>query len=63
MDIKPGHMLGAKRREQAAGHVLGILAGALVAAPASMPFLHGNIGLFTSEQMPMPAATDWRSVA
>ena len=33
MDIKPGYMLGAKPRQQAIGHVLGIFAGALVAVP------------------------------
>ncbi len=30
MDIKPGYMLGAKPRQQAMGHVLGIIAGSLV---------------------------------
>jgi len=33
MDIKPGYMLGAKPRQQAIGHVLGILAGALASVP------------------------------
>ena len=33
MDIKPGYMLGGKPRQQAMGHVLGILAGALVSVP------------------------------
>ncbi|MFA6046609.1 MAG: OPT/YSL family transporter, partial [Phycisphaerales bacterium] len=33
MDIKPGYMLGAKPRQQALGHVLGIFAGALAAVP------------------------------
>jgi uncharacterized oligopeptide transporter (OPT) family protein len=35
MDIKPGYMLGAKPRQQAVGHVLGIFAGALVNRPMS----------------------------
>lgn len=63
MDIKPGYMLGAKPRQQAVGHVLGIFAGSLVAVPVFYAFFHGNISLFTSEQMPMPAAQIWRSVA
>ena len=33
MDIKPGYMLGGKPRHQAVGHVLGIIAGALVSVP------------------------------
>ena len=63
MDIKPGYMLGAKPRQQAVGHVLGIFAGALVAVPVFYAFFHGNIGIFTSERMPMPSAQIWKSVA
>jgi uncharacterized oligopeptide transporter (OPT) family protein len=33
MDIKPGYMLGAKPRQQAIGHVIGIFAGALASTP------------------------------
>lgn len=33
MDIKPGYMLGAKPRQQAVGHAIGILAGALASTP------------------------------
>ncbi|NBX26489.1 MAG: hypothetical protein EBQ99_10675 [Planctomycetes bacterium] len=33
MDIKPGYMLGAKPRQQAWGHCIGILAGALASTP------------------------------
>ena len=33
MDIKPGYMLGAKPRQQAIGHGIGIVAGALAATP------------------------------
>jgi uncharacterized oligopeptide transporter (OPT) family protein len=33
-DIKPGYMLGAKPRQQAIGHVLGVFAGALLSVPA-----------------------------
>jgi uncharacterized oligopeptide transporter (OPT) family protein len=32
-DIKPGYMLGAKPRQQAIGHVIGIFAGALAVVP------------------------------
>jgi len=43
MDIKPGYMLGAKPRQQAVGHVLGIFAGAVISVPIFyMVFL--NIG-------------------
>ncbi len=63
MDIKPGYMLGAKPRQQAVGHVLGVFAGALVAVPIFYALFHGNIGIFTSERMPMPSAQILRSVA
>ncbi len=33
MDIKPGYMLGAKPRQQAVGHAIGIFAGALASTP------------------------------
>lgn len=33
MDIKPGYMLGAKPRQQAIGHSIGIFAGALASTP------------------------------
>jgi OPT family oligopeptide transporter len=33
MDIKPGYMLGAKPRQQAIGHVIGIIAGAIASTP------------------------------
>jgi hypothetical protein len=33
MDIKPGYMLGAKPRQQAWGHCIGILAGAIASTP------------------------------
>jgi uncharacterized oligopeptide transporter (OPT) family protein len=64
MDIKPGYMLGAKPRQQAIGHVLGILAGALVAVPVFyFVFLRGNPAGLVSEQYPMPAAIMWKAVA
>lgn len=33
MDIKPGYMLGAKPRQQAIGHIIGIIAGAAASTP------------------------------
>lgn len=64
MDIKPGYMLGGKPRHQAMGHVLGIVAGALVSVPVFyIVFLRGNpAGLVTAEQ-PFPSATVWKAVA
>jgi putative OPT family oligopeptide transporter len=63
MDIKPGYMLGAKPRQQAVGHVLGILAGCSMAVPVFYMLFHRDISLFTSERLPMPSAQVWRSVA
>jgi uncharacterized oligopeptide transporter (OPT) family protein len=62
-DIKPGYMLGAKPRQQALGHILGIFAGSLVAVPVYYAIFHGDISMFTSEQLPMPSATVYRAVA
>jgi len=64
MDIKPGYMLGAKPRQQAVGHVLGILAGASVAVPIFfLTFMHNGPQNLVTDQYPMPAATIWRAVA
>ena len=64
MDIKPGYMLGAKPRQQAIGHVIGIFAGALASIPVFyFAFLKGNPDNLISEQFAMPAATIWKSVA
>jgi OPT family oligopeptide transporter len=64
MDIKPGYMLGGKPRQQAIGHVLGIIAGALVATPVFYyVFLRGNPAGLVSEQYAMPAASIWKAVA
>ena len=72
MDIKPGYMLGAKPRQQAIGHCIGILAGALASTP--LFFL-----LFLSEYRPgadlqavmapdggqfsFPSAVQWKGVS
>jgi OPT family oligopeptide transporter len=64
MDIKPGYMLGGKPRQQAIGHVLGIIAGSLVAVPVFyFLFLKGNPAGLVSDQYPMPAASIWKAVA
>ncbi len=63
MDIKPGYLLGAKPRQQAIGHVLGIFAGGITAVPVFYALFHGDISLFTSETLPLPTATVWRAVA
>ena len=62
-DIKPGYMLGAKPRQQAIGHVLGIFAGAVVAVPVFyLVLLHaGPVAMF--EQHPLPAARIWHAFA
>lgn len=64
MDIKPGYMLGAKPRQQAIGHVLGIIAGALAAVPVFyLVFLHGDPQGLVTEEYSMPGATIWKAVA
>jgi uncharacterized oligopeptide transporter (OPT) family protein len=63
MDIKPGYMLGAKPRQQAVGHVLGVFAGAFAVVPVFYLIFRGNVSLFTSDLLPMPAAQVWRAVA
>jgi uncharacterized oligopeptide transporter (OPT) family protein len=69
-DIKPGYMLGAKPRQQAIGHVIGIFSGALVCIPLFfLLFLRpGPDGVrstatIVSEQFAMPAAIQWKGVA
>ncbi len=63
MDIKPGYMLGAKPRHQAMGHVLGIIAGSLVAPPVFYLLFAGNLDNLGTEQLPMIAAKIWVAVA
>jgi uncharacterized oligopeptide transporter (OPT) family protein len=64
MDIKPGYMLGAKPRQQAIGHVLGILAGAAVAVPLFyLVFLRNDPSQLVTDRYPMPAAITWKAVA
>ncbi|KAA3614462.1 MAG: OPT family oligopeptide transporter [Planctomycetota bacterium] len=64
MDIKPGYMLGAKPRQQAIGHVIGVFAGAMAAIPVFYAvFLQGDPANLQSEKFAMPAATIWKAVA
>ena len=69
-DIKPGYMLGAKPRQQAIGHVIGIFAGALCCVPLFYllflpPDANGvrSPATIISEQFAMPAALQWKGVA
>ncbi len=69
-DIKPGYMLGAKPRQQAMGHVIGIFAGALAATPLFFvlflkPDAAGvrSTATLGSDLFPMPAALQWKGVA
>lgn len=78
MDIKPGYMLGAKPRQQAIGHLIGIFAGSLASVPlffvlfvmgnkqidrSSPEALAGTIQNIQSDSFPMPAASIWKAVA
>ncbi len=69
-DIKPGYMLGAKPRQQAVGHVIGIFAGSLCCVPLFYllflpPDANGvrSTATIISEQFAMPAALQWKGVA
>jgi uncharacterized oligopeptide transporter (OPT) family protein len=69
-DIKPGYMLGAKPRQQAIGHTIGIFAGAIASIPLFYllflpPAPDGTRSTQTivSDQFAMPAALQWKGVA
>ena len=68
-DIKPGYMLGAKPRQQAIGHIIGIISGALASTPIFYllflpPDANGNRSVETLvKQFPMPGAVQWKGVA
>ena len=69
-DIKPGYMLGAKPRQQAIGHVIGVFAGALCCVPLFFllflpPDANGvrSPATIVSDQFGMPAALQWKGVA
>jgi len=73
MDIKPGYMLGAKPRQQAIGHVIGILAGALAATPLFFVLFGlwkydpaAGVSIeetMVSAQFSFPAALQWKGVS
>jgi OPT family oligopeptide transporter len=64
MDIKPGYMLGAKPRQQAVGHILGVIAGSLISIPVFyFVFLRGNPAGLSNDQYPFPSAIVWKAVA
>lgn len=71
MDIKPGYMLGAKPRQQAIGHIIGIFSGALFSTFLFYVLFTQNvdpnnpdsIANIQSEQFPMPSVTVWMGVA
>ncbi len=69
-DIKPGYMLGAKPRQQAVGHLIGIIAGAVASTPLFfLLFLPAgkngvrSVDTLVSEAFAMPAAVQWKGVA
>jgi len=69
-DIKPGYMLGAKPRQQAIGHCIGIVSGAIAATPLYFllflpPDDNGvrSTATILSDQFPMPNALQWKGVA
>ena len=69
-DIKPGYMLGGKPRQQAIGHVIGIISGAVCCVPLFFllflpPDANGvrSPATIVSEQFAMPAALQWKGVA
>jgi len=75
MDIKPGYMLGAKPRQQAIGHVIGIFSGAIASTPlffilftqkidkTSPETVAATIGNLQTGDHPMPSASVWKGVA
>ncbi|MBV8466272.1 MAG: OPT/YSL family transporter [Burkholderiales bacterium] len=69
-DIKPGYMLGAKPRQQAIGHVIGIFSGALACIPLFfLLFLtpdHNGIrstATIVSDKFAFPSVVQWVGVA
>lgn len=78
MDIKPGYMLGAKPRQQAIGHCIGIIAGAIASTPLFFVlFLDGydataaaadprhvqNLMAPEGGQFTFPGALQWKGVS
>jgi OPT family oligopeptide transporter len=69
MDIKPGYMLGAKPRQQALGHCIGILAGALASTPLFFILFLTNrdkdvsIKDHITEEWAVPGAQQWAAIS
>lgn len=70
MDIKPGYMLGAKPRQQAVGHLIGIVSGGIASTALFFPlFLPGYdaaqplAGQMMTDKFPMPGVAIWKGVA
>jgi len=73
MDIKPGYMLGAKPRQQAIGHVVGIVAGALAATPLFFLLFgltrfdpgagHSVMDTMVTDKFAFPGALQWKGVS
>src|SRR5215471_20068397 len=69
-DIKPGYMLGAKPRQQAIGHVIGIFSGAIACVPLFFllflpPDANGvrSVSTMVSDNFAFPGALQWKGVA
>lgn len=69
-DIKPGYMLGAKPRQQAVGHCIGILAGALASTPLFFLLFLPTVADGTrspasllTDAFPFPKALEWKGVS
>jgi uncharacterized oligopeptide transporter (OPT) family protein len=68
MDIKPGYMLGAKPRQQAIGHIIGIIAGSIASVPLFYLLFTSRVAeegvkSIQDDRFPMPSATVWKAVA
>ncbi|MBI1189404.1 MAG: OPT family oligopeptide transporter [Tepidisphaera sp.] len=70
MDIKPGYMLGAKPRQQAWGHLIGIFAGAIAATPLFYALFLSKMDPAKSIEQNMvtpqfgfPSAVQWKGVS
>jgi uncharacterized oligopeptide transporter (OPT) family protein len=71
MDIKPGYMLGAKPRQQAWGHIIGIFSGAIASTPLFYLLFLANraadadIQTHVTEKgnWAVPGALQWAAVA
>ncbi len=69
MDIKPGYMLGAKPRQQAVGHCIGIVAGALASTPLFFVLFMANkkpddsIKDHITSDWAVPGAIQWAAIS